>query len=469
MSPLTVFIGPNNSGKSYVAQLLYALSKVYLQIPFIDSYQSLSSQGVFVTRSKSMDILLNRLVDPSELQEWLRGLFMSGRNTVTWGDLPAGIQAIFPEAMESYTTAAGEPLAGFLQDYFGFEDPGELVRYGVGREGLSIRLSGTERGLPLLDLKLGTSADRWDTSWCLPDARSLAVPFPDQDFDQDFDPDDAVGFLSGLIGRYWSRQITTSGFPPQNAYYLPAARSGILNGWQVFASMALDNTRNRFGVERIDVPAFTGIARDFLQVLLSIMQRRRTSPDMAPALEALETQIFQGQVAFHPRERDRQLMVYSAGGGQLPIHRASSMVAELAPLSLWIQHVLKPGDLLIVDEPEAHLHPENQRRIARVLVRLARAGVTVLCTTHSSLILHQISNHIIASQAKQDHGPVPGYTVDDYLGLDDIGVYLFDGSEEGTMIQPVPVDPEAGIDEEEFVRVMEGIGDETYRLWANQA
>ncbi len=469
MSPLTVFIGPNNSGKSYVAQLLYALSKVVSRLAFNDPFPWLSSGEIVARRPRSMGDLVRRQVDPSELQEWVWGLFMSRRNTLTWGDLPAGIQDVLPGAMESYANAAGDQLAGFLQDYFGFEDPGELVRYGVGPEALRVRVRGAEPGLPLLDLKLGASADRWDTSWRLPDPQSLAVVFPDPDFGQDFDSDDAVWFLLGLIARYWSREIITSGFSPQNAYYLPAARSGILNGWQVFASMALDNTRNRFGVERIDVPAFTGIARDFLQVLLSIMQRRRTSPDMAPALEALETQIFQGQVAFHPRERDRQFMVYSAGGGQLPIHRASSMVAELAPLSLWIQHVLKPGDLLIVEEPEAHLHPENQKRIARVLVRLARAGVTVLCTTHSSLILHQISNHIIASQAKQDHGPVPGYTVDDYLGLDDIGVYLFDGREEGTMIQPVPVDPEAGIDEEEFVRVMEGIGDETYRLWANQA
>lgn len=44
------------------------------------------------------------------------------------------------------------------------------------------------------------------------------------------------------------------------------------------------------------------------------------------------------------------------------------------------------------------MHPENQRWIARALVRLVNAGVDVVAPTHSSTIVHQVSNMILASR-----------------------------------------------------------------------
>ena len=125
-------------------------------------------------------------------------------------------------------------------------------------------------------------------------------------------------------------------------------------------------------------------------------------------------------------------------------------------------HLLGKGDVLIIDEPEAHLHPENQRLIARVLVRLMNAGVRVVCATHSSLILHQMSNHTLATASgRLDE---VGFAEHDRLDLDNIGVYLFELSEDGTHVKEVEVDAEFGISEDEFVRVADQIGDETYQL-----
>ena len=104
----------------------------------------------------------------------------------------------------------------------------------------------------------------------------------------------------------------------------------------------------------------------------------------------------------------------------------------------------------------------TQRLIAQVLVRLMNAGIRVVCTTHSSLILHQLSNQILAtSSGKLDE---VGFTEHDRLSLEDIGVYLFEPSEDGVYVKEVEVDAEFGISEDEFVRVADQIGDETYQL-----
>ena len=157
-------------------------------------------------------------------------------------------------------------------------------------------------------------------------------------------------------------------------------------------------------------------------------------------------------------------MYYETESLRIPVQHASSMVAELAPLHLWIERVLEPGDVLIIDEPEAHLHPANQRIVASVLVRLVNAGVKVICATHSSMILHQMSNHILAASATEKKRAELGFTDDDMLKIDDVGGYLFRLCEDGARIEPLEIDDTFGVDEDQFVKVAEEISRETYDL-----
>ncbi|HII4322470.1 TPA: AAA family ATPase [Enterobacter cloacae] len=50
----------------------------------------------------------------------------------------------------------------------------------------------------------------------------------------------------------------------------------------------------------------------------------------------------------------------------------------------------KPGDILIIENPEAHLHPAGQRHIGEFLSLLASNGVQVIIETHSDHIINGI-------------------------------------------------------------------------------
>lgn len=52
--------------------------------------------------------------------------------------------------------------------------------------------------------------------------------------------------------------------------------------------------------------------------------------------------------------------------------------------------IAKPGQLLIVDSPEAHLHPMGQSLMGRFLAMLAKSGVQVIVETHSDHVLNGV-------------------------------------------------------------------------------
>lgn len=76
----------------------------------------------------------------------------------------------------------------------------------------------------------------------------------------------------------------------------------------------------------------------------------------------------------------------------------------------------KPGQVLIIDSPEAHLHPMGQSRIAGFLAKVASTGVQVIIETHSDHVLNgarlsvkekalnptEVSFHFFQSQAEND-------------------------------------------------------------------
>ena len=85
---------------------------------------------------------------------------------------------------------------------------------------------------------------------------------------------------------------------------------------------------------------------------------------------------------------------------KLTMDESSSAVRSLLDIGFYLAHEAKLGDLLIVDEPELNLHPENQRRIARLFARLVNIGMKVFITTHSDYIIKELNTLIMLKQDK---------------------------------------------------------------------
>lgn len=52
--------------------------------------------------------------------------------------------------------------------------------------------------------------------------------------------------------------------------------------------------------------------------------------------------------------------------------------------------ISRPGGIVVIENPEAHLHPDAQYRLAELLARGAQNGIQVICETHSDHIVNGI-------------------------------------------------------------------------------
>jgi predicted ATPase len=57
--------------------------------------------------------------------------------------------------------------------------------------------------------------------------------------------------------------------------------------------------------------------------------------------------------------------------------------------------IAEPGDLIIIENPEAHLHTKGQRAVTDLLIRTARCGIQVICESHSREMLYWARQKII--------------------------------------------------------------------------
>lgn len=97
-------------------------------------------------------------------------------------------------------------------------------------------------------------------------------------------------------------------------------------------------------------------------------------------------------VNFNP-ERDEHInAIVHIGDEVLPIDAAGTGVLQAIQILSYV-NVYRPK-ILILDEPDSHLHPNNQRRLARMLVGLAEERkFQIILTTHSRHLLDELSQN----------------------------------------------------------------------------
>jgi predicted ATPase len=110
---------------------------------------------------------------------------------------------------------------------------------------------------------------------------------------------------------------------------------------------------------------------------------RRFSPDVMLDVENISrTDLVQLRYSYRTRG-------IGGGGGQFRATNVGFGLSYSLPIVVACLSA-KPTDLLLIENPEAHLHPEGQLAVGDLLARAAAAGIQVIVETHSDHVLNGI-------------------------------------------------------------------------------
>lgn len=176
-------------------------------------------------------------------------------------------------------------------------------------------------------------------------------------------------------------------------YFIPAGRS-------FFATIQKNIFLLLGNKQRID-PFLTQFGALYEDIKGISFLSAETKKDDNP-FTTLITQILNSR--YH-REKDEDFLIHE-DSRKVNIANASSGQQETLPLMLMLQALNQPewglGDVTIyIEEPEAHLFPEAQKRIIQLLARTFNregSNVQIIVTTHSPYILSSLNNLMYAGK-----------------------------------------------------------------------
>ena len=441
LRPLTVFIGPSNTGKSYLAILIYALHSLFP----IDRF----------SRSRLRNIRRWQDAIPTEdavkrLAEWMNESLSEspGRRHSFDGPVPEVIASMIRPILAD--ASAGTILRDEIGRCFGIgSDTRRLIRNG-SRNSANVVL---QKGPFQFDLAITGRNHRFsatipaDSPLLMTSDKTIRNMAPLWRMLQIMDSDRgrflAMDLIENLTESVAPQVVGELSHP---AFYLPADRAGVMHAHRVVVSALVERSASAGLRNAPRIPTLSGVLADFLEQLINI-DDRETSRHGTDFAKEIERDILQGAIRIDLSETRYPSFFYRPTGWKedLPLMNTSSMVTELAPVVLYLRHLLGRGDTLIIEEPESHLHPEMQAALACRLAGLARSGVHVIVTTHSEWLLDQFANLVRMSELNErQRSGLPGNDVT--LRPDQFGAWLFKRKQRpnGSIVEEIPVDPDAG-------------------------
>ena len=442
LRPMTVFIGPSNTGKSYLAILLYALHRVFgaiggspeplryglwrSQIGSAVPERAEEATAAFAQLARSVaDIIESREVESAVI------------------DLPDGIV----EFLRSEFDKLGGNIGAEILRCFGMNATEALIRKGSPKRAFVAIRHHRPGGADVLEQTLSLDARRAEFRTTMP----KQVHFSTAGLEHSYlsfglqrivdaisgrsDDDDAwpVGYLesiSSLMDLVLPQIIGDFGL---RGFYLPADRTSAMHAHGAMVSAVVDSAPSAGLRPAPRSPLLSGVLADFLSELIRMDQiadwhgTDRRSKDILDIVRQIEKNILRGTIV---TERSEYINYphfgYRPDGWKeiLPLMHASSMVSELAPVLLYLRDLVRPGHVLVIEEPESHLHPSAQVEYTRQLAQLVRQGYRVIITTHSEWILEELANVVQRSQLPlEDLSTVSDS--DAALTADQVGVWLF--------------------------------------------
>jgi predicted ATPase len=273
--------------------------------------------------------------------------------------------------------------------------------------------------------------------------------------------------LGILISMYPSNLLYSFVSEIKGISYLPASRSGLYQGLNSFSPIIAELSQHRHLLKNstIELPTLPEPLADFFKDI-STVDKNYVNKEFSEAIEKIEQKILQGKIDYNEETRK---ITFQPNNTKLELNlsQASSMVAEVAPMIIYFKHIIggkqkykqsltsvlrveKP-EIIFIEEPEAHLHPEVQVALLEIFVALSKLGLKIFITSHSNYMFNKLNNLVLANEVDREK----------------IAIYHLVRGENGSIQNMDMLVTEDGINDDNFQATSEKLYEERMKIYEN--
>ena len=352
LAPFTLFVGDNNSGKSYLMNLIWGLSNIDLlgRNLLLKTYVNVAkNNGIFNTQGQFQQCVLT-IEHLKDIITLYCELLYTNKETV--------VSSIF----NSDLIIIDKLLLTIPESYF-------------ENKKVSINVIDSEQ--------LTFNIKKFNNELSL----SVSSKIDDKNM-LNFFIKEWISHIISFICEFKSPDI-----------FLPVSRTGFM----LTANMI---NMNRWGTPNSEeVTDLLPSTRDFMKNIASLPMRRKSKNDplfrihrekqeiYKSLVKFIDEKIIHGSIRIDPESEDIRYTPYLGKESPFPLHIMSGVLTEIAPLSLFLQYGMLQKTLFM-EEPEMSLHPELQQQIARLFIKMINNSKQIFITTHSDTIIQHINNMI---------------------------------------------------------------------------
>lgn len=381
LAPLMCFVGDNNSGKSYLSMLLWGLL----------------SQGMTLFPNRPSDGKAYAACEQWMMQNRNRDVIMDAsaeQRYIAWfNEILAQKKTKLMEKIFNYSIHIGKiEIEDFhRRHHLKVQWKTEAQRFGFSNDKNYVKFPAKDKYTRDDFLRMNSYL-----CWNLLTA-GMTAPF----------------FTSILQGRRQGEPV-----------YMPASRTGFMLTYSQLLESSLQANFGEDEGARMERGKLSLPYIDFLQ--LTTKFEEKDDPRDQQLVNFLEESMAQGSLHVK-KDFLPQIRYETEQGVSFPLYVTSSVITEIAPLLLLLKSDIS-FNTIIIEEPEAHLHPDLQRRMAQFIIRLMNSGKTVLITTHSDTIMQHINNMLKLQHHSRKAELLGkwGYDETDLLEARKVHVYEFD-------------------------------------------
>lgn len=391
LAPLVMLIGKNNTGKSYIASLLWAISNLHTLLQSTEGKRSRPKWFVKFSKQKITAKPIQVAVDAEMMAEVV--------------------------AHVNYLLEVEG--AAFFSGVFAFD--------GFQKSRVTLNAA------PSLPLELTCAVTEEATTERTRSTITTSIGFGEKQWMRQRSP-----FLSRVSGGWDSRLYTdvvglalfgNMWLNVRNPLYIPAARTGLMLALRPLVTQSFDAD------EETPTHPLPKPLSAFLQRMI-YPHNRSTNKEL---LDWFTRDVTDGALEW-ANERDFPDFSYKPANTSisLPLHAASSMITELAPFLVALSDT-RFLRYVIFEEPEAHLHLAAQRHMARAIARLISAGVHVVLTSHSDTFVQQVNNLMRLHGHSRQSALMEklGYEREDLIDPSSVKAYEFEDFGDGTVVHEI--------------------------------